>query len=161
MTLMCNVMKWNWESWTMANSPCVHMSIEKMKWKSRELSWDASLSVKGLSRMRMKGRRWLGVLASRCNLHISKTLPVSIRGEPVAYTARARRSSAFLWLLYSIESNKLLIPGGPWAVAIDKVSDLSFSPRIEVEGLLSDVGCCERWGNLELSCVSHKKRSLL
>ena len=48
-------------------------------------------------------------------------LPVSIRGEPVAYTARARHSSAFLWLRSSIESKNLLIPAGPWAVAIDKV----------------------------------------
>ena len=72
------------------------------------------------------------------------TLPVSIRGEPVAYTARARHSSAFLWLRSSIESKELLIPGGPWAVAIDKVSDSSFSPWIEVEGLLAEVAYCER-----------------
>jgi hypothetical protein len=72
------------------------------------------------------------------------TLPVSIRGEPVAYTAQARHSSAFLWLRSSIESKKLRIPGGPWAFAIDKVSDSSFSPWIEVEGLLSEVAYCER-----------------
>ena len=85
------------------------------------------------------------------------TLLVSIRGESVAYTAQARHSSAFLWLCSSIEvKKKLLIPGGPWAVAIDKVSDLSFSPRREAEGLLSEVACCEHWGNFmhfRLFCI--------
>ena len=38
-----------------------------------------------------------------------------------------------------LSQKKLLIPGGPWAIAIDKVSDSSFSPRIEEEGLLSKV----------------------
>ena len=46
-----------------------------------------------------------------------------------------------------VSQKELLIPGGPRAVAIDEMSDSSFSPWIEVKGLLSEVAWCERWGN--------------
>ena len=51
-------------------------------------------------------------------------------------------------------SKKNLISGGPWAVAIDKVS-----PQIEVKGLLSEVACCELYAHgqmiLHLCCILH------
>ena len=81
-----------------------------------------------------------------CRVLIQYTMPVSIRGEPVEYTAQARHSSAFLWLRSSIESKKT--PGGPWSLAINKVSVSSFSPWIEVEGLLSRD--CLLWALREL-----------
>ena len=82
--------------------------------------------------------------------NIQKSLPIHIACERQRWTSCIHSSSKTfisISLTMFIESNKLLIPGGPWAVAIDKVSDSSFPPRIEAEWLLSEVTCCERWEN--------------